>query len=146
MRTSLILILLVTAVFVAPTTVVRAEQPSGPAFDVAGTDAARVSSFLKALQTSVAIDNRMKVASLFEYPVEVELPGKTLTLKGAGDLQANYSRVFDADLRQSIAQAKVDDLFANAKGVMLDNGRVWFAPVGSKQALKIIRINHTAVE
>ena len=138
---TLILVLAVLGFCAVPAVTASAQQ--APAFDVAGTDAAKVQSFLKSLQTAVAVDNRMAVASLFSYPVDVEAGGQTLTLKGAGDLQANYAKVFDPSLKQTIAGAKVGDLFANAKGVMLDGGRVWFAPVGSKQALKIIRINET---
>lgn len=124
-----------------PAVTVQAQQAAAPAFDVAGTDAAQVESFLKSLQTAIAVDNRMKVASLFSYPVDVQAGGKTLTLKTESELQSNYARIFDNSLKQAIAGAKVETLFANAKGIMLDSGRVWFAPVGPKQALRIIRIN-----
>jgi hypothetical protein len=140
-KSTILLILIALGLCAVPAVTVQAQQVAGPAFDVAGTDAARVQSFLKSLQTAVAIDNRMKVASMFSYPVDVQAGGQTLTLKGDSDLQSNYARIFDSSLKQAIAGAKVDTLFANAKGIMLDSGRVWFAPVGPKQALKIIRIN-----
>jgi hypothetical protein len=151
MRTSTILLMLVAAALCAAPFTAAQAQPAAtsaatPAFDVAGTDAAKVQAFLKCLQTSLTIDNRMKVASLFSYPVEVSVGGQVITLRNASDLQANYSRVFDAALRQAIASAKVDTLFANAKGVMFDNGRVWFAPVGNNAALKITRINEPVTQ
>lgn len=145
MRASAILLILVAfGLCVVPAVTAQTQQSATPAFDVAGTDSAKVQSFLKSLQTAVAVDNRMKVASLFSYPVDVQAGGQTLTLKCDSDLQSHYSKVFDSGLKQAIAGAKVDTLSANAKGVMIDNGRVWFAPVGSKQALKIIRINEVA--
>ncbi len=142
MRTRILLLLLIAlGLCVVPAVTVQAQQAAMPAFDVAGTDAAQVQSFLKSLQTAIAVDNRMKVASLFSYPVDVQAGGQTLTLKSDSDLQRHYARIFDTSLKQSIAGAKVETLFANAKGIMLDSGRVWFAPVGPKQALRIIRIN-----
>ena len=142
MRASaIVLILVALGLCAVPAVTVQARQAAAPSFDVAGTDAGAVQSFLKSLQTAVAVDNRMKVASLFSYPVEVQAGGKTLTLKSDSDLQSNYARIFDASLKQSIASAKVETLFANAKGIMFDSGRVWFAPVGEKPALKVIRIN-----
>ncbi|MBM4200899.1 MAG: hypothetical protein FJ189_06390 [Gammaproteobacteria bacterium] len=139
--TTLLLVLVLLGLTAVPASTANAQQ--APAFDVAGTDAAKVQSFLKSLQTAVAVDNRMAVAGLFSYPLEVQAGGQTLTLKCSSDLQAHYAKVFDATLKQAIASAKAADMFANAKGVMFDNGRVWFAPVGSKQALKITRINET---
>ena len=119
-----------------------AQAQGTPSFDVAGTDAQKVTAFLKQLQAAVAFDNRLKVASLFEFPLKAWIDGEEVTIRNESEFQARYRQIFDAQLKQSIAAAKVDALVANQQGVMLDNGRVWFRPVVEhKNAIKIIAIN-----
>jgi hypothetical protein len=113
-----------------------------PSFDAAGTDAKQVASFLKCLQASVAIDNRLKVASLFDYPVKVWIDGDVVTIKNDSEFLARYSQIFDAQLKATIAAAKVDTLTASQQGVTFDNGRLWFRPVVEhKNAMRIVAIN-----
>jgi hypothetical protein len=113
-----------------------------PSFDAAGTDAKQVASFLKCLQASVAIDNRLKVASLFDFPLKAWVDGESVTIRNESELQARYSQIFDAQMKASIAAAKVETLVASQQGVTFDNGRVWFRPVAErKNAVKIVAIN-----
>ena len=142
MRTSTTLIMLVALVLcTVPAVTVQAQQAGSTSFDVAGTDAAKVEAFLKCLKTSIAVDNRLKVGSLFNYPVEAWVEGKVVTIRNASELQTHYSHMFDASLRQVIADAKLDALVANQQGVMISNGRILVAPVGSKATLKITKIS-----
>jgi hypothetical protein len=113
-----------------------------PSFDVAGTDAQKVTAFLKQLQAAVAFDNRIKVASLFDFPLKVWIGGQDVTIRNESEFHTRYSQIFDAGLKQSIAAAKVETLVANQQGVMFDNGRVWFRPtVEHKNAIKVVAIN-----
>jgi hypothetical protein len=143
MRHALIPILL-TALAVAclPPAAGGALAQTAPAFDVAGTDAANVTSFLKSLQSAVALDNRTKVATLVHFPLRVWLDGEETTIRNESEFQARYSRIFDAEVKKSIAGAKVDALLSNQQGVAVDNGRVWFRPVAEhRNAIKIVAIN-----
>lgn len=143
MRRTFILVILVALMMTGlllPAGTARAQGT--PSFDVAGTDAQKVTAFLKQLQAAVAFDNRLKVASLFDFPLKVWIDGEEVTIKGESEFQARYRQIFDAQLKQSIAAAKVDALVANQQGVMLDNGRVWFRPVVEhKSAIKVVAIN-----
>jgi phage-related minor tail protein len=143
MRRTSFLLVLVTIVLAGSWALPATAYAQGtPAFDVAGTDAKQVGSFLKALQSAVAIDNRLKVASLVEYPVQVRIDGSDVTIKNDSELQRYYSQIFDASMKQAIATAKVESLSVNQKGVMFDGGRVWFRPVEQhKNALKIVAFN-----
>jgi uncharacterized protein YbaA (DUF1428 family) len=115
---------------------------TAPAFTAAGTDAAQVTAFLKSLQTSVAVGNRVKVATLVHFPLRVWVEGEETVIDNESEFQARYSRIFDADVKKAIADAKVDTLVANQQGVMVDNGRVWFRPLAEhKNAVKIVAIN-----
>ena len=148
MRRTFILPMLVACILTGLLLPAGTAQAQGtPAFDVAGTDAKQVTAFLKCLQQSVAIDNRMKVASLFDFPLKVWINGADVTIRNESEFQARYNQIFDAQLKQSIAAATVDTLFANQQGVMFDSGRVWFRPiVEHKNAIKIVAINEPSAK
>jgi len=143
MRRTFILPILVALIMTGLLLPAGTAQAQGtPSFDVAGTDAQKVTAFLKCLQASVAIDNRLKVASLFDFPLKVWIDGENVTIKNESEFQARYNQIFDAQLKQSISAAKVDALVANQQGVMLDHGRIWFRPVVErKHAIKVVAIN-----
>jgi len=146
MRNALIPIILTASVLSClPLAAGSALAQTAQDFRVAGTDAAQVTAFLKCLQTSVALGNRLKVATLVRFPLKVWVDGEQTVINNESEFQAKYGRIFDADLKKAIADAKVDTLFANQQGVMFDNGRVWFRPVVEhKNAVKIVAINDTA--
>ena len=143
MRNALIPIILTASVLSClPLAAGSALAQTAQDFRVAGTDAAQVTAFLKCLQTSVALGNRLKVATLVRFPLKVWVDGEQTVINNESEFQAKYGRIFDADLKKAIADAKVDTLFANQQGVMFDNGRVWFRPVVEhKNAVKIVAIN-----
>ena len=143
MRRTYILFILVALMMTGLLLPAGTAQAQGtPSFDVAGTDAQKVTAFLKQLQAAVAFDNRLKVASLFDFPLKVWIDGEGVTIRNESEFQARYNRIFDVQLKQAIAAAKVDALFANQQGVMFDNGRVWFRPiVEHKNAIKVVTIN-----
>ena len=146
MRNALIPIVLTALILSClPLTAGGALGQAAPAFTAAGTDAAQVTAFLKCLQTSVALGNRLKVASLVHFPLKVWVDGEESIINNESEFQAKYGRIFDADMKKAIADAKIDTLVANEQGVMFDNGRLWFRPfVEHKNAVKIVAINDTA--
>ncbi|MEW5981926.1 MAG: hypothetical protein AB1806_06100 [Acidobacteriota bacterium] len=144
MRTSLILSALVALVVcwcVLPAPA-AAQTPGTRAFQVAGTEAEHVSAFLRTLQTSVAVDNRYKVATLLTYPIEVWADGEHLVLRNQSDLIARYSRVFTPALKKAIAEARIETLTVDDQGVHIDAGRLCCKPqAGRPDAIRIVAIN-----
>lgn len=139
MRTSTTFLMLVALVLCAVSPMpVQAQQPGALSFEVAGTDAEHVHSFLKSLQTAVAIDNRIKVASMMRYPLAVWIDGAEVTLRNPGDLQARYTKVFDVAMRKTIADARPETLQATAQGVMIEGGRLCCVP--EKDRHNVIKI------
>ena len=117
---------------------------TAPAFAAAGTDAAQVAAFLKSLQAAVALGNRTKVATLVHFPLTAWIDGEETVLNSESEFQARYSRIFDADVKRAIAEAKVDSLLADQQGIRLDNGRVRLRPLPEhKNALRIVAFNET---
>ena len=146
MRDALVPVLLAALVVACLTTGAgSAVAQTAPAFTAAGTDAAQVSAFLKSLQTAVALGNRTKVATLVHYPLTVWMDGAETTVRNDSEFQSRYSRIFDADLKKAIAEAKVDTVLADQQGIRLDNGRVRFRPLPEhKNTLRIVAFNETS--
>lgn len=143
MRDALIPIVLLALVLPClPPATGSALAQATPAFEAAGTDTARVTAFLKSLQSAVSLGNRLKVATLIHFPLTAWVDGEETVIRNESELQARYGRIFDASVKKAIADARVETLFANQQGVMIDNGRIRFRPLAEhKDALKIVAIN-----
>ena len=143
MREALIPIVLMALVLgCVPPAAGSALAQTAPSFEAAGTDAARVTAFLKSLQSAVSLGNRLKVATLVHFPLTVWVDGEETVIHNESEFQARYGRIFDASVKKSIAEAKVETLVANQQGVVFDDGRVRFRPLAEhKDALKIVAIN-----
>lgn len=99
-------------------------------------------AFLAQLQQSVGADDRQAVAALVDYPLRVRLGGKTVQLRDEKQFLAAYERLFTQQVKDAIAAQTYPALFANAQGLMIGNGEVWFAGVGKAGTVRIIAINH----
>jgi hypothetical protein len=120
-----------------------AQTPSTTQFEAAGTDAARVQSFLSTLQDALAMQNQLKVASMVKYPLEAWVDGQTIKIRNDSDLLSRYRQIFDPSLRKAIADARVESLTVGADGVALD-GRLCFKASEKGKALKIVKIGEVA--
>jgi len=143
MRDALIPILLMALVLPSvPPAAGSALAQAAPAFEAAGTDAARVTAFLKSLQSAVSLGNRLKVATLVHFPLTAWVDGEEIVIHNESEFQARYGRIFDASVKKTIAEAKVETLVATQQGVMFESGRIRFRPLAEhKDALKIVAIN-----
>ena len=142
MRNAVIPLILTALVLpVLPQVSGAALAQTAPAFTDAGTDAAQVTAFLKCLQSSLSLGNRLKVASLVDFPLKAWIDGEETVIENESEFHARFNRIFDAGTRKAIAEAKVETLSVSAQGVTFDGGRVWFRPVAErKNALKIVAI------
>jgi hypothetical protein len=140
--TSRLLFILVVFVFISQVhTVGAVPVQTGAAVAATVTSADQVKSFLKNLQEAVEIDNRHRVATMFEFPMQAWVAGRTVTIRNASEFQSRYRQILDESVRQSIVAAKTQDVSTSAQGVMLDKGRIVCRPVGSKGTLRIVAIN-----
>ncbi len=146
MRTHSFILILFAALLVCPLAQPLVLQAQGaPSFDAAGASAQQVASFLKTLQACVAMDNRLKVATLVEYPLQAWARGQEITVRNDSEFQARYSQIFDASLRQEIADARVDALAASREGIAIGGDRLVVRPIPDrKNALRIVAINQPA--
>jgi len=80
--------------------------------------------------SAVKRGDRKTVATMIEYPVQVNVPGGRSELRSAKELLANYDDIFTPRFRESIANAVPKNMFFRDQGIMLGNGEVWFRPNG----------------
>lgn len=140
MRTSFLILMLVALVLCAVPA--SAQGPETVSFSAAGTEAEHVQAFLKTLQAAVAVDNRLKVASLVKFPIQAWIGDETVTLKNETDFLARYSQIFDPATKRSIAEARIESLMATKLGVLIDHGRFCCLPdSGRPKVLKLVAIN-----
>lgn len=86
---------------------------------------------------AVKANKKEVVAKLVTYPIKVALNGKETVIKSQRELIANYAIVFSPKYREAIVNAAPRNMFANASGIMLGNGEVWFGADG-----KVIALNN----
>ena len=97
MRVALIpIVLLALLMPCLPPAAGRAFAQTAPSFEVAGSDTAQVTAFLKSLQSAVSLGNRLKVATLVHFPLTVWVDGEETVIHNESEFQARYGRIFDA--------------------------------------------------
>ncbi|WP_462321278.1 hypothetical protein [Halochromatium sp.] len=101
---------------------------------VAGLSLPETRSFLDRLEHAVAQDDREAVAAMSDYPITVAAGKEILTLDSPSRFAARYPDFMTHPLRQLIAEARLENLFANYQGAMLGNGALWFGPVCKQEA------------
>ncbi|MBC7534521.1 MAG: hypothetical protein H7258_02370 [Ferruginibacter sp.] len=105
-------------------------KPTG--WDIAGiTDVKGLKLFLRDLQRMVLTERKMEVAVHIRYP-----------LRNARDLKTffrKYNELITPAVKKAVAGINFRQLFRNAQGVMIGDGKLWIAQQGKD--FKIIAIN-----
>jgi hypothetical protein len=96
------------------------------------TDVKGFKMFLKEVQQAVLNNDKEKLAKSIAYPL-----GKQI--RNEQDFIKHYDRIFSKDAKLAIARLNFSQLFRNSKGVMCEDGKIWFSQVGDQ--FKIIAIN-----
>jgi hypothetical protein len=101
--------------------------------------------FLGLIKELISLKDRQKLALLVDYPINVNLHGKTVQIKSRKDFIRNYNEIITPRVRKSALKQNFEDLFVNWQGVMIGSGEIWFGAViqkGGQTVLKIIAINN----
>ena len=120
------------------------ETCKGSTVDLQGADFAQKSrAFLSELQNAVKAEDKAKIAAMISYPLLVIRGDRKTHVKTKAEFLNQYAVIFDAHVRQAIAQQSSNCLFGNYQGAMIGNGEVWFReqPNGT---MKIVTVNSTA--
>jgi len=116
----------------------------GSTVDDQGEDVARKSrAFLAELQAAVSKDDKAGVAAMISYPLLVIHGSSKTRVRTQTQFLSQYDSIFDAHVRQAIAQQSAKCLFGNYQGTMIGNGEVWYREQESG-GMKIITVNTSA--
>ncbi|MEJ8306209.1 hypothetical protein [Saccharibacillus sacchari] len=108
--------------------------------EVAGIDDPKeFHEFFFNLQQAVAKNDKKTVASMMNYPLNVNTNGKTYKFRTSARFIAKYDSIMTPEIKRTLAYALEDELFANWKGVMLGDGQMWFGVLDGK--LSVYAIN-----
>lgn len=110
-------------------------------FQVAGIDNGQdVAVFLEDLKQAVANDDRKKVASMIRYPFATyDLGEKVKDYPAPEDVIADYDQLFKPQVKEAVANATMDNLFANQQGGMIGQGQIWFTPHDGKIKINAVQ-------
>lgn len=109
-------------------------------FSSAGTTSEAVADFLHKLQRAVEVDDREAVAKFVNFPLRAWNGKATGSVRDRRQFLAQYPAIFTADLQKTIAAARVERVFANWQGVMIESGGLWFRP-DPDGTLRVVTIN-----
>lgn len=97
--------------------------------------------FFDRLKQAVASGDKPTVATMVDYPFQARIGGKAVKIRDASHFVADYDQIVTAKVKQALAKQDYANLFANWQGVMVGDGEIWFAEVGTPPKLKITAIN-----
>jgi hypothetical protein len=113
-------------------------SPGQSCYAVAGAmDDALIEHNAQAFYRGVLAGNRKIVARYVTYPVSFFLHGRRRMAANEAEFMKSYRAIFTKDFVKRIAQDIHHQMFANAKGIMLADGAVWFDEQG-----KVRRFNN----
>jgi len=107
-----------------------------PRYAVAGaSDDALVERNAQAFYNAVAKGQKTVAAKFVRYPVSFTLNGKRRKAANAAEFLQYYERIFTPAFVAKIAAGVPHHMFANAQGIMIADGAVWFDESGKVTVL-----------
>jgi hypothetical protein len=102
--------------------------------------------FLGTLKESIADKNWVAVAALVAYPIKINAAGHRMRIASPEAFLKHKDRILTAKVIDAIDRQHYAALFANANGVMIGDGEVWFSgicqdPTCAMPVIKITAIN-----
>jgi hypothetical protein len=104
-------------------------------------------TFFDRLKKAIGSDDRAAVAAMVDYPFHARIRGKALKIKDASQFIADYDQIMTGKVKTAVAKQTYATLFANAQGIMIGDGEVWFSGICGddsckQQTIKVIAINN----
>jgi len=98
-------------------------------------------AFLDQLKQAVASGDKKAVASLVAYPLRTKLAGVNRTVQSSARFIAMYDAIMTDKVRAAVEKQTYATLFANAEGVSIGDGAIWFSAIDTQDTIRIIAIN-----
>ena len=84
----------------------------------------------QAFYSAILAGDREKAARFVSYPSTIFSNGNQKVIKNASDCLKVYSQIFSPTFAMEIAAGVLHHMFANAQGIMIADGKVWFDETG----------------
>ena len=82
--------------------------------------------FVKNLQIALKSDNRGWISENISYPLKVTTQNGEKIITSKEELLDNFESVFNCDIKKSVKQQDLNNIFNNWQGMMIGNeGQVW---------------------
>jgi len=106
-------------------------------------------AFLARLKDAVAAGDRRSVAAMIAYPLEAGVAGEPIELAAERDFLQRYDELITPAVAAALERQTFATLFANADGVMVGDGEIWFSGICadatcSAVSVRIIALNPDA--
>lgn len=117
------------------------EKTDQSRFYVAGIDNEKaVSDFLDTIKQAVANDNREKISSLINYPMNIYDGGELIkTYPDSASVLENYDLIFSDQVKSELAKATFDTLFVTQEGIMIGQGQIWFNEFDGNMKIMVVQ-------
>jgi hypothetical protein len=102
-------------------------------------------TFLAALKEAVSARDKAAVAAMVAYPFETTIAGEPVTLSSADDFALRHDQLFTPAVVAAVEKQTYGTLFANAEGVMIGDGEVWFSGICADGTCSDASVKITAV-
>lgn len=125
---------------------VAIKQAAGETDDYSAAGFAKASAvheFIRELQTMTARRDSAGIARVVEFPLRVNVAGRTATIADTAEFTASFDALFPQSVSSMVLKCPRTRLHAEERGVMIGTGEVWIAPreAGASAAPRIIAIN-----
>lgn len=106
-------------------------------------------AFLAQLKEAVVAQDKEAVAAMIAYPLATRIAGVPVTLASEEEFLRRYEELITPPVVAAVRHQTWATLFANAEGVMVGDGAIWFSGVCGDDAcadvaVRIIAINPAA--
>jgi hypothetical protein len=101
--------------------------------------------FLTDLQQAVAKDARAEIAAMVSYPLVTRIAGRKVTVTNSAEFLQHFAQLLPPKALAVVRAQTYATLFANAQGVMIGSGEVWFSGVCADTACNSRTVRITAI-
>jgi hypothetical protein len=101
--------------------------------------------FLDHLKRSTASKDWPDIATLIAYPIHVSVMRRRFEIKSPREFLARASKIMTPKVIEAVQSQPYSSIFANAHGVMIGDGEVWFSGICGNSSCTDAPIKITAI-
>ena len=96
--------------------------------EIVGIQEKVIISFLERMQKAIKEEDKQVISDLVLFPFKKYQKGKVIRTYSKKEFLKHYDSIVGATIKEAILKQKPEELFINSKGVMIEQGEVWYGP------------------